>query len=255
MKEKISLSCFLLLSIFLASLNCLQTKIDLFNFGKVQEFKESKTEDELSNKNVSSKKVNTVLNREIHKKRRIHKSKEVKETKKLNNLLNILIDKYEKLKSKDTNYHKPNINYKTNNEKSIFNIIRFKQYDDQPNNHEEYNSGVMENNKDSARDEGNHPPNHSNMNDSPRKESLFSQGQNKEIIPFFPLHMITKSPKLMPDSYKKDVFISKSLIQKLKFNRQWGLQTAIRSVPIQECNVYWDYGLHGDNWSCLVFKK
>jgi hypothetical protein len=253
MKEKITLSCFLLISIFLASLNCLQTKIDLFNFGKVQEFKESKTDDDLSNNNVSFKKVNTVMNRVKHKKRRTRKSQDVEKTKTLNNLLNIMIDKYEKLKSNGRNYNKKNLNFKPNNEKSIFDIIRFKQYDDQPNNPEEHNRENMNNNPDSERDEGNRPPDVPNRNDYPGKKSLFNQEQSEEIIPFFPLHMITKAPKLMPDNYKKDVYISKSLLQKLKFNRQWGLQTAIRSVPIQECNVYWDYGLHGDNWSCLVF--
>jgi hypothetical protein len=253
MKDKISLSCFLLLSIFLSSLNCLQTKIDLFNFGEVQEFKETKTDNDLSTNNELIKKVNTVMNRGKYKRTTIHKSKPREETSKLNNLLNLLIDKYEKLKSKDNSYRKRKMNIQPKNRNSLFNIIRFKQFDHQADNQENNYQENIQNHRDYARGEDNRPKHNPNINDSPVKQSLFSQEQNKEIIPFFPLHMITKSPKLMPDSYKKDVYLSKALVQKLKFNRQWGLQTAIRSVPIQECNVYWDYGLHGDNWTCLVF--
>ena len=254
MKENINLSCFLLLSLFLATFNSLKTKIDLFDFKKVQDFKELNNEDKIyKNENIFRKKIITVKNRKKYQKIKISKVKNEKETSQLNELLNLLISKYDKLKSQVIKNSKKNVRLEKQR-KSIFNTIRFKQNEEESDKYGKSYKNHKQDNPSSEINEENSPHNKQDSSNNNHKESLFSGGDKKEIIPFFPLHMLTKAPRLMPNSHKKDVYISKGLLKKLKFNRQWGLKTAIRSVPIQECSVYWDYGLHGDNWSCLVFK-
>ena len=264
MKEKILISFFILIILLFSNNNCLQSKIDLFQFGKVQNFEDNQKDFSINNNKVEEKSVKN--NDESFS------NKKNENLKKIKNLVNILVEKYEKLKSEE----------KIHNEKkkiNLFDTIRFKSVNnenelkwvDNRNNQQGNDNSFRNNysndrenlfNKDDSPDNAQNNFNQSRNSDKRlksfndlklppqrQKENLLLKGGN---LPLFPLHIITREPVILPPDEEKDVFIDKALIKKLKYNRKFGLQTAIRSIPIQECQINWDYSMHGDNWSCFV---
>ena len=280
MKEKINLSSFLLIILFFSYCICLQSKIDLFQFGDIQKFESTNKVINTSEQILDQgKKIEPVKESQLTQ-TKIKRKEE--ETPNLKKLLNMLIEKYEKLKSENIiPQENSEINKKAN---ILFNDIRFKSDNDEidskkdesndsqniyenensnqnPNNYEtngNFNTGMFkmadqQNNFYYGNDGNKQIRSFSDIKLPPRSHYK-NISQNKIKIPLFPFNAITREPVILHSDEKKDIYIDKALIKKLKFNRKYGLQTSIKSVPIQECQIHWDYSMHGENWSCMVIN-
>jgi hypothetical protein len=247
------------LIIVFSEFNSLQSKIDLFEFNNAQIFEHSKAK--MAFKLVKpididvSKKSDPIINNNTKLSTKENQMSLNKQEPQIKKLLNLLVEKYEKLKKTEkSNSQENNLEINKIQKNLIFNSIRFRQSakHKQMRNLEKdmlnYNQPqTLQRDKNNAES-----PAGFGVNDVPPEINNGGNPSQGHNIPIFPLHILTRPPGLMPKSSDKNIFIDNSLIKKLKFNRQFGLQTSIKSIPIQECQIQWDYVMHGDNWSCLV---
>lgn len=229
---------FLLLIVFLSKIHSLQSKIDLFQYNQAQTFETEKTRKNLSIPNkIESASSNSGLNHSSSKPTEPNNPTSVK------SLLELLVKKYENLRkevSPGTEKVNPEILRIRNN--LIFNTMRFKE---SPQSSPPAEPSLF--------DSYDRPPQFNSDSSNNLEQGPSPDSANPNInVSMFPYNSILKPGSLMPENDRKDIFIDKSLIKQLKFNRKFGLQTSIKSIPIQECSIYWDYVNHGDNWTCLV---
>ena len=167
MKEKILISFFILIILLFSNNNCLQSKIDLFQFGKVQNFEDNQKDFSINNNKVEEKSVKN--NDESFS------NKKNENLKKIKNLVNILVEKYEKLKSEE----------KIHNEKkkiNLFDTIRFKSVNNENElkwvdnrNNQQGNDNSFRNNYSNDRE------NLFNKDDSPdNAQNNFNQSRNSD---------------------------------------------------------------------------
>ncbi len=76
---------------------------------------------------------------------------------------------------------------------------------------------------------------------------------NKSLIKVEPLNIILQNTNIVTRN-DKPIQIRNELYQKILEFRKNKLKHDEKVIPIEQCNMSWDYNKHGDDWNCLVNK-
>jgi hypothetical protein len=211
--------------IILINIHTILSKIDLFTPNKSQNF------------NSEIDKIKDM------KKELFHKSNSSKKSHVLNNLKN-LIEKYVTLKS-----HKKDKKDKENGNLSSQNKFRQIQKLDISKDKSQLPKKELkeEKNTDFSQLELLDP----NHNLKKLSEEELERSIEGSRIKMFPYNLIINKPDLIVNNPDKPVYLDKTLLSKIKINRNLAKNVVTRSIPIEDCNKSWDYLLHGSDWICM----
>jgi len=77
---------------------------------------------------------------------------------------------------------------------------------------------------------------------------------NQSLIKVEPLNIILQNTSIVTRN-DKPIQIRNELYQKILEFRKNKLKNDEKVIPIEQCNMNWDYSKRGDDWNCLVNKK